>query len=127
MRKSVLFLLAGFSLALFFALSCGTGDDPATDGNSGASAPPADPTWENYIQAFFDGYCVRCHSSDLTGSARQGAPAGIDYNTYELAVQNAAGAKTEVSSAGMPPSDPLPTDAERNALVKWVDNGTPQN
>ncbi len=101
-------------------------DDDATDDDD--NDDDVDPTWDNFAEQFFIDYCTRCHASTLTGGDRNSAPIGIDYDTYALAVTNAAGAKTwTTDSTSMPVGSPKPTTGERATLGDWVDDGTPEN
>ena len=40
------------------------------------------PTWESFGQGFLRTWCTPCHSSGLPEGARQGAPLGVDFDTY---------------------------------------------
>jgi uncharacterized membrane protein len=83
-------------------------------------------TWATFAQGFFASYCTRCHSSTLTGGARNGAPDGYDWD-----VESAVRAHLDVirSAVGvgnfMPPSAPLPACDERRRLVRWIDAAAP--
>lgn len=91
--------------------------------------------------------CLDCHSSSLTGSARNGATTEVNYDTYAWAAWipsphngaaayvNARRAKVRVLPAdpvtnpgggGMPPTAVL-TTAEQTLLSSWVDANYPQN
>ena len=44
---------------------------------------------ENGIRAqVFSSNCLFCHSSELTGSQRNGAPSSVNWDTYDDAVEN---------------------------------------
>jgi uncharacterized membrane protein len=73
-----------------------------------------------------DNYCTRCHSSTLTGAARNGAPIGHDFDTFD-GVLKVAEHIDEYAAAGpaavntlMPPSNPTPSEAERHQLGEWL-------
>jgi hypothetical protein len=100
---------------------------------SGAECPPGSTlTYESFGEAFFEDYCVRCHSSTLTTSTeRNGAPAGFDFDTaagVELRASEidavAAGGPTRINIF-MPLGTPAPTDEERDMLGEWIACGTP--
>jgi uncharacterized membrane protein len=67
-----------------------------------------------------------CHSSELSGADRNGAPAGLDWDDLEVVGENldrirVRAAETET----MPPSDPRPFDEERDMLAEWIDCDAP--
>ncbi len=95
--------------------------------------PPASPTWSNFAQGFFSTYCVSCHSPG--GAAQQ-----QDFDQLAVVQANAALIRCGVAPASIPAagcsgspaagpfpigSGPKPTDAERSALVHWIDLGAP--
>ncbi len=126
MRKSsLLLILVALGVVVALVLSCGTGDEPKTNANSGASGSIT-PTWNNFAQGFFQNYCLRCHSSSVTGAARNGAPDGVNFDTYSDVVAESANIRNEVSTAGMPPTPPMPTTTEDQTLVAWIDAGMPE-
>jgi hypothetical protein len=93
--------------------------------------PSSTLTYASFGQAFMTSYCTRCHSSTLSGEARMGAPEFHDFDT-QLGVQSvaehideAAGAGPASTNEGMPPSDPMPTLAERQQLAEWISCGAP--
>ena len=83
-------------------------------------------TWDPYAKGFFAMYCTRCHSSTLTGDARNGAPAGFNWDdqasvkSHGTTIRDAVGA-TDV----MPPSTPFPSCEERLRISKWLDADPP--
>ena len=115
-------------------LACGS-DDPG-DGNqheelegtpSGATCPPNSTlTYEGFAAPFMEAYCTRCHSSELTGAARNGAPLGHDFDS-ETAILTFAEHVDEYAAAGpdsvntlMPPDGDAPSEAERQQLGEWL-------
>lgn len=89
-------------------------------------------TYETFGRPFMTNYCIRCHSSALTGSAREGAPsdhnfdtlAGIDSTAAEHIDEEAAAGPLRVNTS-MPPGAPLPSESERRQLGEWLACGTP--
>ena len=69
--------------------------------------------------------CNLCHASTLTGANRQGAPEGIDYDTYEAASAFAYIGAVEVNSGTMPFTGTV-TDEEKEAYYAWALCGTPE-
>ena len=122
-----------FALALIFH-GCGGDDGHEEEADhhaeeegepSGAECDPA-VTWDNFGMAFMASYCATCHSSTLTGPARNGAPEGHDFDTENgvLAVaehiDEHAAAGPDVTNDEMPPSGAQPTQEEREQLGKWL-------
>ena len=114
---------------------CGGSDEPeAHDTRStGAACPPQGaPTYADFGQAFMQQYCLSCHSSSMTGEARAGAPAGVDFDTPEQ-VRRWAEAIDSHSAVGpgsqnteMPPAtSPTPSMDERLKLGQWLSCGAP--
>lgn len=86
---------------------------------------------ENGIRAkVFATNCLFCHSSELSGSARNGAPNDVNWDTYEAALPNADRAVVRaVEQMTMPPSfSGLPTlnQEQKDAMLAWQDAGFPQ-
>lgn len=111
---------------------CGSHDTSVLGPPTGAMCPSASPlTYANFGQAFMDNYCTRCHSSQLVGGARNGAPAYHDFDT-QLGVQQvadhideAAGAGPDAENDSMPPDGTMPTLEERQKLAEWIACGAP--
>lgn len=71
-------------------------------------------------------YCTRCHSSELKGSARNGAPLYHDFDSL-LGIIVVADHVDEYTAAGpeavnemMPPNGLAPTLEERTQLGEWL-------
>jgi hypothetical protein len=83
-------------------------------------------TYEDFGQPFMEAYCTRCHSSELSGDARNSAPAGHDFDTLEGIllvgdhVDQLAAVGPESSNMVMPPTNPKPTLEEREMLGQWL-------
>ena len=144
LKTSLLALtIAGSLLA---AIGCGSVSDLTGSGNKSKATPTYTPilvpgrtcptgsvlTWENFGEAFLLSHCTGCHSSQLDGSGpppgnRQGAPVGIDFDTYELTREFAVQIYNQAAdtNALMPPKDNIPVDNpvsvdDREALGDWV-------
>jgi uncharacterized membrane protein len=134
MRNWTSGLLAVF--AVFAIALTGCGDDSSSDEEgsaSGATCPTGSTlTYEAFGRAFMEHYCTRCHSSALSGAARNGAPsdhnfdtlAGIKGTAVEHIDEEAAAGPDRVNTA-MPPNGPQPTEDERRLLGEWLACGTP--
>lgn len=101
-------LVAGLSLA-----ACGGSDTPDVD-CSGTVPQYADVTALTK--------CSTCHSSKVSGNARQGAPAAVNFDTESAAKANAEDAASEVNGGDMPPRNSGVTlsEDEKQALYKWA-------
>ena len=92
-----------------------------------------DPVYEgaNGIrEQVFATNCLLCHSSNLTGSARNGAPPSVNWDTYEATIPNASRAIVRaVEQMTMPPSFsglPLLNDTQKAAMLAWQSAGFPR-
>jgi len=82
----------------------------------------------NGVAATVFNNCTGCHSSSLTGTDRNSAPAGVDYNTYAnaLANDNETRAVARVTAGSMPPGGAL-SQALQDRIEDWEDDGFRQN
>ncbi|MBK7539554.1 MAG: c-type cytochrome [Myxococcales bacterium] len=135
MSRRVLFLLALLSLPFLMAHGgggCG-GDEESVFGPPTQSACPngSTITYANFGQAFMTQYCTRCHSSELVGAARNGAPKFHDFDTVggirsvSDHVDQTAASGPASTNTSMPPSGPIPTEDERKKLGEWLQCGAP--
>ena len=100
---------------------------------SGAQCSPGSTaTYENFGKAFMASYCLGCHSAELTGDARLGAPPGRDFDTLEqiradadMIDEHAAAGPGMVNTEMPPAGGPAPTDPERERLGEWLACGAP--
>ena len=125
-------LLLPLCLAMAAAPLACEDDHPHEGGPTESVCPTTQTlTYDNFGQAFFDGYCQRCHASTVTGAARMQAPADHVFDTVadirvlathidDHAAAGPAGVNTE-----MPPNAPTPTEAERRQLGEWLACGAP--
>ena len=83
-------------------------------------------TWTSFAQPFFASYCTRCHSSTLTGAARNGAPDGYNWDDEAAVRAHLDMIRTAVGVGNfMPPSDPRPPCDDRRRIVRWIDADAP--
>jgi len=76
----------------------------------------------------FSQVCTNCHSSTLTGDARNDAPEDINFDDYASAKAHAEKAAEEVFEGAMPPAsanEMLTADQEQD-LYLWALCGTPE-
>ena len=111
--------LALVSLALLGA-SC---DDAEDDSGILAQCDDRDPSlnYANFGEGFMAKHCVGCHSSIQPADLREGAPVGIDLNTYADVITWAERieARAVDPDAGMPPGGG-PSEEERALLNEWL-------
>jgi len=70
--------------------------------------------------------CLGCHLSTLPDDQRDGAPVGVDFDTFAGAKQSGDEiVEHAVVVMNMPPSGPL-SDAEKQALSNWKALGFPE-
>ncbi len=126
-------------LALLLASACsptaaGADDEGQQRGQPSGAACPENSTidYENFGRAFMTAYCVRCHSSSLASSARNGAPSDHDFDTLDSIqsmhlehIDANAAAGPLSTNATMPASGPQPSDADRYRLGEWLACGAP--
>jgi uncharacterized membrane protein len=110
---------ARFVVALL--LGCGGEDDeemPEVDCSTGVPG---------FAEAPFD-KCTACHSTTLSGAARNSAPSNINFDNHDSAATSAAQAVDAVQKGAMPPagSGLNLSDAEKQDLYRWALCGTPQ-
>ncbi len=83
-------------------------------------------TWASFAQGFFASYGTRCHSTTLSGVARNGAPDGYNWDDETAVDAHLDAIRSAVGVVNfMPPSAPLPTCDERRRMVRWIDAAAP--
>ncbi|MGZ3429218.1 MAG: hypothetical protein ACXVCV_21350, partial [Polyangia bacterium] len=106
----------------FLAHGCVPHSDPVTTPDGGADGD----TWASYAQGFFATYCTRCHATTVTGAARNGAPAGYDWDDEATVRAHLADIRMAVGVFNvMPFAPPDPSCAERRRIVRWIDADAP--
>lgn len=114
------------ALALLL-LACGDADD-----DSGVAAGDCDRapalTYDNFGKGFMDTHCAGCHSSLYPEDLREGAPLGVDLDTYAgvLDWHERVGARALGDSPTMPPGGG-PSDEERARLAEWLACGVAED
>lgn len=136
--RSLLSLVAVTAAAI--AAACSSGD-PAQPGSKltqsdagvlpsaieGRECPTMSPlTYQSFGGPFFSNYCTSCHSSKLPSDRRNGAPAGVDFDTLggiraraERIYARAGDHNTTMPPAGGPSAD------QRKQLGDWLACGAP--
>lgn len=115
MRHAVLWSIVAFGAA------CGTKSDPV-DAN-GETTPV---TFDADVEPILTARCTGCHSSALTGSERNGAPAGLNWDDYASAAAHSERIYLRCNAGTMPPNGPKLTDDEISVLLAWDTQGAPE-
>jgi uncharacterized membrane protein len=88
-------------------------------------------TYENFGEPFMAAYCLGCHSVDVQGDDREGAPSDHNFDTqFEIQafaehIDQMAGSGPAVTNTIMPPGNPKPSMGERVELAQWLACGAP--
>jgi uncharacterized membrane protein len=139
--KSIAWVLMMLGVWLFVP-ACG--DDSSDDGDSASEegdhthdaggqpdGPEVDCDAED-IPAFADvaafETCTSCHSSELSGTERNGAPAGANWDEYDETMPHAEHIAQVVFEDEMPPPDSgmTLTATEEEELYLWALCGAPE-
>ena len=89
-------------------------------------------TYNNFAKPFMIEYCTRCHSSELVGAQRNGAPSFHDFDTLfgikavSDHVDETTASGPAATNEGMPQDGPKPTKSEREMLGEWIACGMPE-
>ena len=89
-------------------------------------------SYDNFGKPFMESYCTRCHSSELVGSQRKGAPSFHDFDSLfgikavSMHIDETTGSGPAATNTGMPPDGAKPSKAEREMLAQWIACGMPQ-
>ena len=82
-------------------------------------------TYTSHIKTILDQYCVRCHSTQKQGDARNGAPIDHNYDTYIEAKASGIHGNERIQAGSMPPEGPMPDD-NKALYQQWIDEGMPE-
>jgi uncharacterized membrane protein len=101
-------------------------DEPFPAFNGDCATVKAVPTFAELQQGLLP-ICLGCHSAQLVGDARHNAPAGLNFETYELFSAVSDNAVFLVRALLMPPpAGAGPTESQRNQLYAWAACGKPR-
>lgn len=79
-------------------------------------------SWCRDARPVLERWCIGCHASTRSGAARNGAPAGVDYDTYALASANADRGLARMQAGSMPPGGSVPQGDVRT-VAQWIADG----
>lgn len=115
MAKARLPMLAILCWGLYTMGSEGCGGD--------SSARPCRdaPTYANDVRPLTEASCLGCHSEQLSGIARRGAPETLNYDSFELIEPHRQAFANAFTSGIMPPPDSGLTvnSLERDIVSSW--------
>jgi hypothetical protein len=113
-------VVLALSTGLLVSAGCGSGDDDGVTVDCEGDVP-------GYSELSILDTCTGCHSSDLSGEEREDAPADINFDTYEAAVDASLDAVGVLSNGVMPPPGvDMPSAAEKQDFYNWAGCGTPE-
>ena len=98
-------------------------DSSSAAGPDCSRSPPL--TWDNYGKGHMDKHCNGCHSVLIPEAQRQGAPAGVDFNTYADVIEwhdriIARSTRAVLEEPTMPPGGG-PSDEELRKVLEWLE------
>jgi hypothetical protein len=111
--------------AAVVVVACGdNGEASSVDANVGADAPPL--TWTSFAQDFMETYCYACHGpGDAMRDFSQLSMVRAEKDKIRCGVSPTALSGCTIPAGQFPVgTGPKPSDAERNQLVQWIDEGT---
>ncbi len=122
MSSAPLLALGAVLAALLSGCGDKDGDSAAADAIDCDRSPPLD--WDNFGKGAVDKHCNGCHSVLIPEAQRQGAPTGVDFNTYADVIEwreriRARATTAELETPTMPPGGgPGPEELAR--LEEWL-------
>ena len=99
------------------------GCDETAPAELGDCATDSTMSW-SAVETTFADHCSRCHATDLTGTARQSAPEGWDYDDPASAVRDPDESWRRIYTENMPP-DATMSEAEKLLIWEWYSCGGP--
>jgi uncharacterized membrane protein len=104
-------------LTLLMAIACSNGQDTSDP----LCYHEPQLSYENFGKGYMDKHCVGCHSVLLPVHSREGAPVGVDLNTYQDVMfwLERIDARSTGESPTMPPGGGPSVD-ERALLEEWL-------
>ena len=99
-------------------LSCGDKIDTIEEMDD--SDLPEQVTYGEHIRPILEQHCTMCHALNIQGADRQGAPVGVDLDTYQRAMEWSERSNMRIQGGTMPPSGGL-SSYDRSLFQKWID------
>lgn len=117
--KGSLFLLL---VAGLICLGCDDKADPVGEPDDGL---PDMVTYTTHIKPLMDTHCIQCHATFHQGADRNGAPVGVNFDTYADARSSADRGDARIQAGTMPPAAGL-SAYDRSLFRRWVQQGAPE-
>ena len=84
-------------------------------------------TYENFGEPFMLTWCTPCHSSHLvTEEERQGAPSGVNLDSYDDVLDESAHIQLFVLDTDVMPPAGGPEEDDLDLLAEWIACGMPE-
>ena len=131
LRASFRVFAAAAAMSSVLSIACSGTDDGDTEEpfpafNGDCTTVKAVPTFAALEQGLLP-ICRGCHSAQVVGAARNNAPEGLNFDTYELFSAFSDGAVLLVQNRLMPPPNGAgPTESQKNQLFAWAACGKPR-
>jgi len=107
--------------ALLILCGCGEKIDALNPSDCPAGVVP---NYEQDIRPVVETLCTGCHSSTLAGAGRNGAPAGVNFDSYAAVSAAALKANTRLGNESMPPgSSSKASAAQKRTFACWIKGG----
>lgn len=114
------------SIACSLLIGCGRKPDPIPCGEA-LLEDIGDVTYTADIQPLLDTYCTTCHSRSATGSERNLAPDGANFDDFNSSLLHFDDIVTRVAGGNMPPGAfAQPSQRERCVFIAWDNQGFPE-
>lgn len=114
----------GLAVVLLAAVGVGCGNGSSSGVPSSSCQDAGTVSYAANVSAVLMTYCGSCHSSTLTGAARQGAPTAYNVDTYQSAAAAAQAFSIEIQLGRMPPGGGMPT-CDKQLVKTWAEIGAP--
>lgn len=106
-----------WSIVLLVGSACKVG----TIADTGACGRSPALSYDNFGKPFLGQYCTGCHSSLLPEANRDGAPMGVNFDTYAGVLANAASIPGQATGTDPPmPPGGGPDVSEIAMLSEWL-------
>lgn len=122
MRVFTVLGVVSITASLFTVAGCG-GDEDAEDLGE---CPPSSEAQQSAGRLVLNNNCLSCHSSQLTGVARQGAPEEYNFDKLDVVRSEVGEIYGEVEEGEMPPAPATKiTGQDLENLRIWLACGAP--
>jgi uncharacterized membrane protein len=111
------------SVAMVVSLSAGCGEKLDAVQETTCSGPPGSVTYAE-VKPVLEQLCTGCHAAAVAGTARNGAPAAANLDSYQGLIAYADDANQRLQNESMPPSGfTKASPAQKELFQCWIDGG----